>query len=386
MKRTQWILLTLLVVVLIVCRTSYTIGNRSAQRSAEAKNHPINVQLDSVRHGSIKEELVLGGVVHPNHEIIIRSRISGELGEIIPEIGDYVQAHQIIAVIRVAEFRQEVFENEADLEEAKANHTECEAKLRSAEAALKRFRLGDNADRIASASLQAAESRVESARARLEIASARYKQAQAAFESALIRMNYTQIRSPQAGFIRARYVDPGSRVSPEQPLLTLQALDTVVVRSNSIENEYSRLEKEMTATATFDALPGRRFTGWVSHISLPEGGATPTATIEVSIPNDSLLLKPGMIAQTRIVLAKRDFTQIVPRTAILTRYGHIGLFRVSADSTTALWVPVQTGLAIRDSLEILNPPLTGNVIVRGQHRLQGGSRVHVSGDPLHQAR
>jgi multidrug efflux pump subunit AcrA (membrane-fusion protein) len=97
--------------------------------------------------------------------------------------------------------------------------------------------------------------------------------------------------------------------------------------------------------------------------------------MEVEVRNDSLLLKPGMFARVRVMIASKRRAQIVPTRSVVNRGGGSGVFMVPDNETVARYVPVKTGIATPDLTEILSPVLEGRAVTLGQHLLQDGSPV-----------
>ena len=99
------------------------------------------------------------------------------------------------------------------------------------------------------------------------------------------------------------------------------------------------------------------------------------AQMEVEVRNDSLLLKPGMFARVRVMIASKNRAQIVPSRSIVTREGENGVYLVSGNESVARYVPVRTGITTPDLTEIVSPVLEGAVVTLGQHLLEDGSPV-----------
>jgi multidrug efflux pump subunit AcrA (membrane-fusion protein) len=98
--------------------------------------------------------------------------------------------------------------------------------------------------------------------------------------------------------------------------------------------------------------------------------------VEVAIPNDSLLLKPGMFATVRIVISRNDSAQTVPSAAVVVRDGASAVFTVD-DTRKARLVPVEVGIVDGERTEIVSPKLSGSVVTVGNHLLTDGAEVIV---------
>jgi RND family efflux transporter MFP subunit len=212
-------------------------------------------------------------------------------------------------------------------------------------------------------------------KSRLELANAQVEQREAALKSANIRLSYTVLVTTEPGFIGERYVDEGSLLAPNAPVVSVIGIDTVIVQTTVIERIYGRIQIGQTAEVEVDAFPTKRFNGIVSRIAPMLQEASRVAKMEIEVANDSLFLKPGMFTKLSVVLAKKDSAQVVPTQALVGRAGENGIFVIPDSAAVARYLPVQVGIASPDKTEILSPQLHGLVVTLGQHLLEDGSPV-----------
>jgi multidrug efflux pump subunit AcrA (membrane-fusion protein) len=95
----------------------------------------------------------------------------------------------------------------------------------------------------------------------------------------------------------------------------------------------------------------------------------------VEVANDSSFLKPGMFTRVEVTTAEKDEAQIVPSAAVVNRSGEVGIFLVKRGENIANYILVQTGIIASDQVEIVNPPIQGEVVTLGQHLLDDGSPI-----------
>lgn len=89
-----------------------------------------------------------------------------------------------------------------------------------------------------------------------------------------------RLYAPAAGVIRDRILEPGSMVTPQNPVLTLALTDPLWVRAYVSEPDLGKLRHGMKATITTDSYPGKSYDGWVGFIS-PTAEFTPK-TVETT--------------------------------------------------------------------------------------------------------
>jgi RND family efflux transporter MFP subunit len=158
-------------------------------------------------------------------------------------------------------------------------------------------------------------------------------------------------------------------------VVSVIGIDTVIIRTTVIERVYGQVAIGQTADVEVDAFPGKAFSGEVSRVAPMLDEASRMAQMEIEVSNASLLLKPGMFCNVRLVLAEKQSAQVVPSRAVVTRNGETGVFVVRGGETTAHFVPVSVGISTLERTEIAEPVIDGLVVSLGQHLLEEGSTV-----------
>ncbi len=199
-----------------------------------------------------------------------------------------------------------------DYEAAKAASDVAQARLREANENLLLVREGPRREQVAQARA-ALERSVETASLvkegpRTETiaqARARARQAQEAVALARTRLSYATVRSPLAGIVLSKGVEPGDYVSPGTPVVTVGDLRNAWVRAYIEETDLGRVKVGQAVAVTNDTDPARRYAGRVAFIS-PEAEFTPKSVqtkkervklvyrIKVDVENPDMELKPGM--------------------------------------------------------------------------------------------
>jgi RND family efflux transporter MFP subunit len=175
-----------------------------------------------------------------------------------------------------------------------------------------------------------------------------------------------------------RFLDPGAMVAANTPIASILDLQTLTARVHVIERDYAALRPGLEATLTTDAHAHRRFTGRVSRIAPLLKETSRQARVEIEVPNDEELLKPGMFVRATITLSRHDNATVVPLAALVQRRGQPGVF--VADLTAggiARFVPVTVGIVDDRHAEILQPALSGQVVTLGHHLLEDGAAIRL---------
>ncbi len=182
----------------------------------------------------------------------------------------------------------------------------------------------------ARASLKASEAALEVAQALFAAAEAQVRQKQAALDQAQVDLDHTFIRAPVDGVVVSRNVDVGQTVaaSLQAPTLFLiaQDLTKMQVDTNVDEADIGRVALDQEATFSVDSYPGQVFRGRAVQIRQAPQVIQNVVTYNtvVAVPNPDLKLKPGMTANVKILVARRENALLVPNAA----------FRVRLESST----------------------------------------------------
>jgi len=253
------------------------------------------------------------GTVEPIRTVEVRSKASGEIFDMPVEIGDAVNAGQLIV-------RVDPRVPQATLRQAEADLTLAQAQLDNAEAQMRR-----------SEGLFATESITEQEydTAKLSVASARAQivGAERSLENARIAAEDTEIRAPLNGIVIQKFVEEGTvitsatqGVSGGTILLQMANLDTVQVRTLVEETDIGKIQSDLAVTITVDAFQSRPFNGKVLRVE-PQSSVAQNVTmfpVLVRIPNSDGLLRPGMNVEAEFHVGAKQSVMALPNAALRT--------------------------------------------------------------------
>jgi HlyD family secretion protein len=246
------------------------------------------------------------------------------------------------------------------------------------------------------ADIEAARAQVAQARAALEYAQANraqepaYQQnlaalkaavaaAQAGLRNAEAQLANLVLTSPLDGFVTGRSMDPGAMATPGQPILTVQAIRQVWVTVPVPEEVSRRITFGLLATVTFDALPGRTFTGKVTQINPAADPMSRQFAVRVTLDNPQNLIKPGMFARVSMVSERVRSAVVVRREAI--QQGPSGpTVVVVNDANVVQRRPVTLGASDTDHIAVTQGLQPGErVVTLSATPLKDGQVVRVGG-------
>jgi multidrug efflux pump subunit AcrA (membrane-fusion protein) len=290
----------------------------------------------------------------------------------------------------------------AALTEAEDRVAQAEQALADAQEALAELQAGPDPVAVAQARNTVAQAEYNLAKAQddlqtllagpnpddLALAEARYKAAEAALAEAEANLEGAVLRAPFTGTVLAVNVQPGDKVSSNQVAIVLADLRDLRVLAYVDETEISQVERGQEVVVTFDAFPGKRFTGKVLEVPLQGKlvGNVVTYEVPVSLEGvEGVPLKPGMTANLRVVVGRREQVLLVPAMAVeQTDEGYV-VRVVELDGSQGV-VPVEVGLSDGVYTEVVRGLNEGDqVIVQVQSTTSTtgmfGAMRRVEGEP-----
>ena len=304
-----------------------------------ASGTTVRYRLAKVERGPIVSAVAASGTVNPVTSVIVGSQLSGQIAELMADFNSEVKAGQIIARLDTESLKAKRKQTVADLEAAKAAVTVQRAQLENVQAALveaerdlkrKRELLGRGATSSAEAdrseaTYEKAKAQVAMARAQIDNAIAQVRQREAAINQVDVDLERSLIRAPIDGVVVQRNVDVGQTVaaSLQAPVLftIAQDLRRMQVHASVDEADVGRVLVGQTVTFTVDAFPGRTFAGAVEQVrkapQVVQNVVSYTVVITADNPDQRLL--PGMTANARVVIDRREDSLKVPNAALRFR-------------------------------------------------------------------
>lgn len=184
-----------------------------------------------------------------------------------------------------------------------------------------------------------------------------------------------EVRSDGKGVVSRILLNPGASVNPATPIMAIVDIDRVkaVMAVDELKIRFVRIG--LAVQLKMAAYPDDVFTAKVTAISPIANPQTRAIDIEITVPNPSYRLKPGMYAEIEMVQNRRSGLML-PIAAVVDRGGQKFVFSVAADR--ARMKPVVTGAINGDQIEIVSGLLGSETIVSsGADRLENGDRLNV---------
>lgn len=193
-----------------------------------------------------------------------------------------------------------------------------------------------------------------------------------------LRKNST-IKSPISGVVTARNFENGDLFA-SMPILHIMQIDKLKVMANVSEQYFTSVKVGDKVAIEVDIYPGQQFEGQVSRINPALDARTRTFGVEITIPNKSLKLRPGMYARAIFNMGQREAI-MVPDQAVQKQVGSSERFVYVIENGVADYRFVTDGRRVGNMIEIIDGLEAGDEVATTSFaRLMSGSLVEVNNE------
>lgn len=293
------------VLLLVAMGIAWQFGHQGS-KTEEAK-----YRIAAIDEGAITQVVLATGTLQPVITVNVGTQVSGTVLERRADFNDRVTKGQILLRLDPANLQ-------ARLRQSNAQLASAQAALVLAKATFERNQKLVTEGFISALTLDQGRREVDAALANTELAKAQVESAQTDLDNSVIR-------APIDGVVIRRNTDVGQTVAAsfQTPDLYLLAKDLrqMIIQTNVSEADVGLIKVGQRVSFNVDAYPEREFEGTVQQFRLNSASSqgVVTYTIVVDVANPEELLKPGMTAQTRIVVASKPKVARLPTAALRFR-------------------------------------------------------------------
>ena len=346
----------------------------------------------------LQQVVVATGRVSALSRTQIGAEITGVVLERRVQEGDVVKAGDVLVVLRSDDLDARVREAQAALQTlVQSTRPQAAAALRQAEAQLAQaVREHQRRRDLLAQQLVSRETVEQSAqaetvarsaaeRARLAVdslATGRSEQAQLRerLQAALAAQARSVLRSPAAGVVLTRNVEPGDLVQPGRVLLELALQGDTEILLPVDEKNLSVLALGQSAQCVTDAWPQRPFTARLNFIAPSIDAQRGVVELRLKVDPVPDYLRQDMTVSVNILTAQRAQALAVPNDALIAVQGTGATVLLVRDGRLT-HVPVQLGLRGLAMTEVVKGLAAGDRVLAGaeaQQQQADGKRVRVA--------
>jgi RND family efflux transporter, MFP subunit len=383
----------------------------------DRKESTPTVHFAEVKRETIASTIPTNGKVEPLQFAAARAEIAGVVQKIAIERGQDVKAGQTLVVLDNSTERAAYDSATAQVQQAKANASiveqggkaaelsQSESDLRNAQLALQEAQRNlASAQRLykqqaathqevlsAQDSVQRARLKVDAVKSQRKtlvsaedrsISESKLNDSRAALELARHRLDLTTIKAPMSGTIYQFDLKLGAYLNLGDLVAMIGDLDKVRVRVYVDEPELGRVAENLPVEITWQARPGRKWSGSVTQMPT-EIVALQTRQVGVVtciIDNPQHELLPGTNVDVVIVSSVVNNAVSIPKQALQSTAEGSGVFKL-LNGDRLKWQAVTTGVSNVTSIEIKSGLQPGDrVALPSDVALADGMNVKVVAD------
>jgi RND family efflux transporter MFP subunit len=307
------------------------------------------VEVIEVARFSPKSELELPGSIQALTEAPILARANGYIKRRMVDIGDRVQAGQLVAEIEEPEV-------DAQLTQARADLATADANVKLAQITAQRYQDLLKTEAVSEQDVDNHNGDYAARKAMLQSAAANVKRLEE-MES------FKRVYAPFAGVITLRNVDVGALVNSGNTLL-FRVAQTATLRTyiNVPQSDADSIRPGEQAQLSVSNIPGRHFKGTVARTANSLDPNSRTMLVEIQVPNADGVLLPGMYAQVNLSSARANPPLLVPGGALIIRAEGTQVAVVRPDHTVH-FQKIEIGRDYGDRLEIVSGLEPGDTVI-----------------------
>lgn len=328
-------------------------------RAARVEQSTINIVFPAI------------GTVTAFNTVTVRSRVDGELIELLFDEGQQVNKGDLLARIDPRSYQ-------VQLDQALGQQKQNQAQLANARRDLQRYQKLFEQNSIARQQFDAQKALVEQYEGREKID-------QAAVDHARLQLSYTQITAPIDGRLGLRKIDAGNLVSAsssEGLVVITQTQPIAVVFSlpqSQLAPVLAQLNKgEVLPTEVYDRQGNLQLAqGELVSIDNQIDPSTGTFTLRARVENADNTLFPNQFVNVRLKVVSDEPALVIPTAAVQQGSRGPFVYLVNNDDTVSIRL-IETGTVDEGRIEVLHGLEADElVVVEGTDRLREGAKVEV---------
>jgi HlyD family secretion protein len=309
---------TLLLLVVLVAAAAGLYALTRGNKSGDGEN-----KIVTVEKGSITEKALAVGQIQPRQKFTVKSKISGLVKRCLVNVGDKVKPGDPILEIAPDPTPQELTDVDRQLDSTRASYERARAEWERSQQLAKDGVLPKSDMDVKREAFELAKVAVAKAEQQRDLT----RNGRIAAEGVSME---SIIRSPAAGTILTRSVNPGDPVVPltsYQPgteLAAIADMSDLIFKGTVDEIDVGKLHTGMTARIKVGALPTDVVTGKVSRIA-PQAQQKEGATlfdVEIELePTSNIVLRAGYSANADLIIREVKDVPTLPERVVIFEDG-----------------------------------------------------------------
>ena len=378
----KMVLPALLLISVFSFNSSAAAGWFGSAAEAKAKNAASSAPLPRVevavaRHqDKVEQGLSTTSTIKAFEEVVMISKVTARVENLVAEKGDYVMVGEILAVLEHRSEEAQYESLKAQVAVARAELAQSKVSLADAQREFDRYSRLRKSGYATQQEYDTRSTTYQAAKASCAKAEAQLEQAQANLDAQVVTLKEYTLTSPIEGVVLDDYdMTAGALLKDSTNVFRIGQVNKLKAPIDIPERHMNRLRLGMSAELTFESLPGERFYGTVTLINPYIDTSTRTLSARISVDNEAtgFKLKPGMFARVMLIEASETNPLVIPSEALrsdgtvqVVRNGKIEVQEVKTSVAKGSVVAVAEGLKAGEA-----------VVVSGGNKLKSGDAVEM---------
>mgnify|MGYP003289517439 FL=1 len=365
------------------------------------------IMIEEVRNDDFMEFVDVEGVVHPIITIVVNSREAGNVDRIVGEEGSLLKKGDTILTLTNPNLLREIEDQQDEWEKQRISYQEKALEMEQksltlkqqtleAEYELNKIRKSFSLEKEeyamgirSKAQLEVSEDefRYKTESTRLKLKSLQSDSAMTIIRKELLlndfnreekkllrsrqRMEDLVVRSPLDGQLSFVKVTPGQQVTAGENIAEVKVMDQFKINTSISEYYIDRVTSGLPATISYQ---GKRYTLKVSKV-IPE---VKDRLFEVDLVFTGEMpenVRLGKSYRVQIELGQPEKTIVIPRGNFYQQTGGQWIYKVNADKTKAVKVPLTIGRQNPRQYEVTDGLQPGEFVIVSGYDKFGGAEV-----------
>ncbi len=352
---------------------------------------PVRVTATHATAGRLSPSLFGIGTIEARRAYLIGPTTAGRVSKVLVDVGDAVQAGQMLAEMDPVDLEERVAALDASIARASSVVAAMQAQRRDALArselaaitASRYTELGAqhfmSAGAVEAKLQEQASAAAAVAAADANLAAARQDSQRLAAERAGLRQQRDNVRllAPAQGVVISRDAEAGSTVLAGQAVLRLIEPSSLWIRVRLDQGRSAGLRTGLPASIVLRSNPSIRLSGSVARVEATSDSVTEERVALISLDTLPRGLSTGELAEVTLTLPATAEALLLPNPAIQRRADQVGVWRLEDGQPS--FTPVSLGLSSLDGqVQVLEGLKVGDeVVVHSEKALTPGSRIKI---------
>lgn len=347
------------------------IAGCSQEKAAPVAEVVRPVKVVEIGEAQTTRQLDYSGSVRARTDMNLGFRIAGKVTERLVDIGQHVNAGDVLARIDPSDYELSVKSAQASLDAAvRQVETVDLAKKRAEQLFAKNF---------------APKSQLDQADLTFDQAVATRDAARSTLAQAQNQVQYAELKASKDGIVTAISADIGQVVGAGTPVMTVAVDGEKEVLIAVPEMDIAGFHPGKEVKASFWSDDGLTLDGKVREVAGSADAQSRTFAVRVSLPNDPRVLL-GMTANVQAIVGSKTQLVSIPLTAMAEKDGKQIVWTVDRASDTVHPRPIKVANFTADGVAVADGLKQGDVVVSaGTQFMTENLKVKLSGEVAQQS-